>query len=106
MTLEPLPDLGMLMGGIVIHGMDDLAGRNRRLDDVQEPNELLMTMALHVAADHRAVEDVEGGERRGGAVADIVWVEVAARPVFIGRLPCVRSSAWIWLFSSTDSTMA
>jgi hypothetical protein len=34
--------------------MDDLAGRIRRLDYVQEPNELLMTMALHVAADHRA----------------------------------------------------
>ncbi len=32
--------------------------------------------------------------------------EVAKRPFFIGRPGWVRSSAWIWLFSSTDRTMA
>jgi hypothetical protein len=29
-----------------------------------------------------------------------------ARPFFIGRPGWVRPSAWIWLFSSTDSTTA
>ena len=31
-------------------------------DDIEETDELLMAMALHVAADHRAVEDVHRGE--------------------------------------------
>jgi hypothetical protein len=31
---------------------------------------------------------------------------VPARPFFIGRPGWVRSSAWIWLFSSIDSTTA
>jgi hypothetical protein len=31
---------------------------------------------------------------------------VAQRPGFSGRPGCVRSSAWIWLFSSTDSSPA
>ncbi len=34
------------------------------------------------------------------------WVIVPARPFFIGRPGWVRSSAWIRLFSSTESTMA
>ena len=52
--------------------MDELAGRNLRLDGVEEADELLMAVALHVAADHRAVEHVERGEQRGGAVALVV----------------------------------
>jgi hypothetical protein len=39
--------------------VDDLADRNFGLDGVQEPDELLMPVTLHVAADHRAVEDVD-----------------------------------------------
>ena len=31
-----------------------------------------MAMALHVAADDGAIEDVEGGEQRGGAVTLVV----------------------------------
>src|SRR5205809_6307579 len=31
---------------------------------------------------------------------------VPQRPFLIGRPGCVRSSAWIWLFSSTHSTIA
>jgi hypothetical protein len=42
--------------------VDDLTDRNLRLDGVAKSNEFLMTMALHVAADDRAVEDVESSE--------------------------------------------
>ena len=31
-----------------------------------------MPMALHAAAEHGAVEDVEGGEQRGGAIALVI----------------------------------
>jgi hypothetical protein len=43
-----------------------------RFDRVQEAEELLVPMALHAAAEHRAVEHVEGGEQRRGAVALVV----------------------------------
>ena len=43
-----------------------------RLDGVEEADELLMAVALHVAADDGAVEDVEGREQRGGAVTLVV----------------------------------
>ena len=43
-----------------------------RLDGVEEADELLVPVALHAAAEDGAVEDVEGGEQRGGAVALVV----------------------------------
>ena len=43
-----------------------------RLDGVEEADELLMAVALHVAADDGAVEHVERGEQRRGAVALVV----------------------------------
>jgi dihydroxyacetone kinase len=43
-----------------------------RLDGVEEADELLMAVALHVAADDGAVEHVERGEQRGRAVALVV----------------------------------
>ena len=59
MALERLADVGMLMGGVIVDdGVDRLTRGDLVLDDVEKANELLMAMALHVAADHRAVEDV------------------------------------------------
>jgi len=49
-----------------------LSGRHRGLDLVEEADELLMPVALHVAADHRAIQHVERGEQRGRAVPDVV----------------------------------
>jgi len=52
--------------------VDRLAGWNLALDGVEETDELLMPVALHVAADHRAVEDVHRGKQRRRAVPLIV----------------------------------
>ena len=72
-TFEPSSNIGMLMGGVVVDdGVDGLSHGNLFLDDIEETDELLMTMALHVAADHRAVEDVHRGEQRRRAVALVV----------------------------------
>jgi hypothetical protein len=49
-------------------------------------------MALHVAADDGAVEDVESS-KSGSAVTFVVVVIVPARPGFIGNPGWVRSSA-------------
>ena len=58
--------------------------RDGGLDGVGEADELLMAMAGHVAADDRAVEHVERGEQRGGAVA-LVVVGHGAEPPLLHR---------------------
>ena len=51
MSRQPLAYFRMLVGGIVIDdGMNDLSGRNLRLDRIEEADELLVAMALQVAA--------------------------------------------------------
>jgi hypothetical protein len=64
--------------------LDDLADRNLRLDVVEKSNEFLMAMTLHVAAGDRAVEDVEGGEQRRGAVP-LVIVCHGSEPALLQR---------------------
>ena len=49
-----------------------LPGRTAPLDGIEELDEFLVGVARHAAADHAAIEDVEGGEQGGGAVALIV----------------------------------
>ena len=71
--LEPGHDLGMLVGAVVVEDdMDHLAGRHLALDGVEKADELLVTVLLHAATDHRAVENVEGGEQGGGAIALVI----------------------------------
>src|SRR3954449_7859296 len=92
----------MLVGGVVVEDdVDHLAGRHLGLDRAQEAHELLMAVALHVAADDGAVEDVERSKQGRGAMALVV-----GRPFFSGRPGRVRSRAWTCLFSSSESTMA
>jgi hypothetical protein len=42
--------------------VDFLSGRHLRLDGIEEADELLVPVALHIAADDGPVEDVEGRE--------------------------------------------
>jgi hypothetical protein len=54
----------MLVGGVVVDDdVDDLAGGNLGFDGIEEPDEFLMPVALHAAADELAFEHVEGGEK-------------------------------------------
>jgi hypothetical protein len=77
MAGEPLPQLGLLVGAAVVeHDVDQLAGRHRPFDRIEEADALLVPVALHAAADHRAVEQVERREQRGRAVALVVVVIV------------------------------
>jgi hypothetical protein len=43
--------------------MDRLTSRGLSIDDVEESHERLVPMALHIAADDGAVENVEGANR-------------------------------------------
>ena len=60
--------------------MDQLAGRDLALDGIEEADEFEVAVALHAAADHRAVEHAEGGEQGGGAVALVVVGHGPAAP--------------------------
>ena len=84
MAGEPLAHLRMLVDGVVLDdGVDDFAGRDMRFDGIEKANELLVAMALHVAADDRPVEHIQGSQQRGGALALVV----------VGRASKFRTSA-------------
>ena len=54
----------MLVGGVVVEDrMDCLAGGDLTLDGVEKAGELLMPVALHIAADDGSVEHVHRGEQ-------------------------------------------
>src|ERR1700686_3130425 len=73
MSCQPLTHLRMLVGCVVVDdGVDRLSDRNLSLDGVEEADELLVPVALHVAADDGTVEDVESSEQRGRTVAFVV----------------------------------
>jgi hypothetical protein len=64
MAGQPLAHGGMLVGGVIVEDrVDGLSGGNLSLDRIKKANELLVTMALHVAPDHGSVEDVHRREQ-------------------------------------------
>ena len=76
---QPLLNFGMFVGGIVVgDGMDELAGWDGALDGVEERDEFLVGVPGHAAPDDGAIEDVEGGEQGGGAVAFVIVCPGAA----------------------------
>ena len=91
---QPLANLRMLVGRVVVDdGVDRLSGRHLRFDGVEEANELLVPVALHVMTDDGAVEDVESGEQRGRAMAFVVvgHRSGAARSSSADRAGCDRA---------------
>ena len=59
MSGQPLAHLRMFVGCVVVDdGMDFLSRRHLRLDGIEESDELLMAMMLHIASDDGAVENV------------------------------------------------
>src|SRR5687767_15931039 len=91
----------MLVGGVVVEDdVDHLAGRHRALDRVEEPDELLMSMARHALADDRAVEHIEGGEQGGGAVALVIEGHRAGLALLdgqarLGAIECLDLMGWM-----------
>ena len=70
MAGEPGADLVLLVRGVVVEDdVDGLVRRHLALDAVEEADELLMAVALHVLCDDRTVQHVERGEQRRRAMA-------------------------------------
>jgi hypothetical protein len=58
---QPLAHDRMLVSSVIVEdGVDGLARGDLALNCVEKANELLVSMALHVAADHGSIEDVDG----------------------------------------------
>ena len=71
----------MFVGGIVVEDdMDQLARRDLALDGIEKADELAVAVALHAAANYRAVEHAEGGEQRGSAVPLVIVRHGLAAP--------------------------
>ncbi len=70
---QPGPDLGVLVGAVVVHHqMDVQIFRDGRLDLTQEAQELLVSVAGLALGDHLAGGNIQGDEHGGGAVAGVV----------------------------------
>lgn len=72
-AVEPGADLVLFVRSVIVEDhMDCLVRRHLALDAVEEADELLMAVALHVLRDSRAVQHVEGSEERRCAVPLVV----------------------------------
>src|SRR5271169_743946 len=81
MAAEPGPRLWVLVRTIIVEDhVNDFADGKLGLDGIQEPDELLMPVALHAAPDHLAVEHVESSKQRSGAVSLIIMGHRSAPP--------------------------
>ena len=73
MARDPLANGRVFVGGVIVEDrVDGLAGGNLAFDRVEKADELLMAMALHVAADHSSIEDVHGGEQASRSVSLVI----------------------------------
>jgi hypothetical protein len=82
---EPRSNIEMLVRGIVVEDhLDRLALGHLAFDGVEKADELLVAMPLHVAADDRAIEDIERCKERRGAVALVVMCH-RAEPALLHR---------------------
>ena len=82
MFFEPLDDVGMFVGGIVVDdNMDHLFPWYSGLDDIEKPDELLMAMALHALPDDLALKDIERCEQGRDAVPLVIVGHGASAPL-------------------------
>ena len=85
MAGEPFLDLVLLMRSVVVENdVDRFVFRHLALDTVEEADELLMAMALHVLPDDCSVKHVERCEQRGCAMP-LVIVGHGARTALLHR---------------------
>ncbi|OWK25293.1 hypothetical protein AJ87_11495 [Rhizobium yanglingense] len=77
------------------------------LNRVEEADELLMPVALHVAADDGSVENIQGSEKRRGAVALVIMGHRAGTTLLHGktRLCPIQRLDLTFLIDGKDNRM-
>lgn len=104
---QPIADQRRLVRGVIVPDEMNLKSLGDvGLDLVEELSELARPVTAITLSNHVTRRDVEGGKKRGCAVARVVMATPATWPGRIGSMGWLRSNAWIWLFSSTQSTTA
>jgi hypothetical protein len=103
MPLDPGPDPGVLVGGVVVQEKVEVELRIGLLvDAANEAEELLVPLSREALVDDFPRGGIQNGEEGRGAVPLVV----EGQPLLSGRPGWVRSSAWIWLSSSKEKTIA
>ncbi len=101
---QPPLNRGMFVRSRVVRDlMQGLALGNLAVNETKEPEPFLVPMARPTGGDEGALGHMEGGKECGRPMACVI---VPQRPGLSGKPGWVRSSAWIWLFSSTHRTTA
>src|SRR5437879_13847615 len=96
----------MLMGRVIIEDdVNDFPGGNLGFDGVEEADKLLSRWRCMLRPMMVPSSTLSAANRVVVPCRLQSWVIVPARPFFMGKPGWVRSSAWIWLFSSNDRTM-
>jgi hypothetical protein len=93
-------------GGVVEHETDIGVGWDFAVEGLQELFELDRAVACVQAADDLAGGEVQRGVEARGAGSLVVVGGALGVPGSSGRIGALRSSAWIWDFSSTHRTTA
>jgi hypothetical protein len=95
-----------MRAGVINDEVDVQLSRDRGVDRHQEPATFSGAVALMELADDFATPGILRGEERGRPMPRVVVGPALDLPGRIGNTGCVRSSAWIWDFSSTQRTNA
>ena len=103
---QPAVDVVVLVGVVVVEHDVQPAARVGLGDELEEVQELGLAVAVVAAVGDLAGGDFQGGKQGGGAVALVVVGGLLGQAGPDGRIGWVRLSAWIWDFSSTQSTIA
>ena len=91
MARQPSAHAGMLVGCVVVEDrMDRLASGDFSLDGVEEADELLMAMALHIAAHHGSAKHVHR-RKQGRRPVPLVVKDYVSSPAFLERQARLRS---------------
>jgi len=104
---KPGPDIRVLVGGVVVQDQVHLdPGWNLRVDDLEELQELAVSVLGQAGSDHCSGEHLECREQRGGAVPLVVMGHRRRAALDHGSDGWLRSSAWTEDFSSMHNTIA
>src|ERR1700758_3127443 len=107
MPSQPLFDLGMFVGGVVVgDDMDVEISRALAINQLEKGQPFLMAVARRQAGDELAFEIIERGKQGQRAVPHVIMGLGANVPDPQGQTGCVRSSAWHCDFSSQHITSA
>ena len=98
---------GVIVCGVVVGNQMHLEVFWRLgIDPAQELEPLMVAVSRHALANHLVASHVERSKLCGGVLPFVVMRHDAAMAFLEPQAELCGSSAWIWLFSSTENTSA